>query len=136
MTTDTPTDLQAHVDAWCETLELPFAQQCEDGALEAYADAPEWQRQDAARESFEAGILEAYCDVRMSTQFGTLQHVGLLLTFGGPNVRAEIDPDDGRMVIRGAWWNESATAYGTASEDVREWCQLYADDVRETSGAF
>ena len=59
----------------------------------------------------------------------TVSTVDLLLAFGGPTIRAKVDPESYSVEVVGYWGSDSVRLFGTAGDALTEWAREYAEQM-------
>ena len=88
-------------------------------------------------ETFEDSFYEFINDVLEVTAAGngtvgegwTVNTVDLLITFGGPNIRAKIDPETSSVEVVGQWGTDFVRLYGEVGDALTEWTREYAEQM-------
>ena len=65
----------------------------------------------------------------IATEGWKVDTVDLLLAFGGPTIRAKIDPESYSVEVLGQWGTDFVRLYGEVGDALTEWAREYAEQM-------
>ena len=81
-----------------------------------------------ASQEFMEGVLDVTASGQGTVSEGwTVHTIDLLLTFGGPTIKAKIDPESYSVEVVGYWGGDTVRLYGEAGDAITEWTREYVE---------